>query len=217
MKKAILFLFTFIYLSTHAFTIGEISALELISFTAVQNGNKIDIKFSTSVLTGGPYFTIEKSKDGNEFTKLLDIPAIDNASTYSDYFETDYQPYNGVSYYRIKQTDEAGNFRYSQTVTFKLNEEQVANNEQAASTISQISGIIYQTSGSISQAAPNRKNETLLVLRDANGNDYYTMVALNLKKNSLKSQEMYPPVSQGTYHIVSSSNDELNNQKLIVK
>ena len=217
MKKTILFLFTFIYLSTHVFAIGEIPALELISFTAVQHGNKIDITFSTSVLTGGPYFTIEKSKDGTDFTKLLDIPAIDNPSTYSDYFEADYQPYNGVSYYRIKQTDEVGNFRYSQTVTFKLEEEKAIKNESAANTISQISGIIYQTSGSISQAAPNPKNETLLVLRDANGNDYYTMVALNLKKNSLKSQEMSPPVSQGTYHIVSSSNDELNNQKLIVK
>jgi hypothetical protein len=90
----------------------------------------------------------------------------------------------------------------------------VANNEPTANTISQISGIIYQVSGNISQAP---KNETLLVLRDANGNDYYTLVALNLKKNSLKSQEMFPPVSQGTYQVISSSNDELNNQKLIVK
>ena len=217
MKKSALFLFTFIYLSTYTFASGEMPALELIDFTAVQHGNKIDIKFSTSVLTGGPYFTIEKSKDGNDFTKLLDIPALESGTFYSDYFETDYQPYSGVSYYRIKQTDEAGNFRYSQTVTFKLEEEKTANNEQAVNTISQISGIIYQASGNISQPSANGKNKTLLVLRDASGNDYYTMVALNLKKNSLKSQDMSPPVSQGTYHVVSSSNDELSNQKLIIK
>lgn len=214
MKKILLFLFSFIYTSNHAFANGETPALELINFTAVQHGNKIDIKFSTSVFTGGPYFTIEKSKDGKDFTKLIDIPNIESGTIYADYFETDYQPYDGVSYYRIKQTDEAGNFRYSQTVTFKLEEESVVKNEQVANTISQISGIIYDVSGNISQAS---KNKTLLVLRDANGNDYYTMVALNLKKNSLKSQEMSPPVSTGTYQVISSSNEELTNQKVIVK
>jgi len=215
LKKSVLFLFAFIYLSTQTFAGGEIPALELINFTAIQHGNKIDIKFSTSVETGGPYFTIEKSKDGIDFTKLLDIPAIENNAIYSDYFETDYQPYNRVSYYRIKQTDEAGNFRYSQTVTFKLNEEQTANSEPVANTISQISGIIYDVSGNISKATA--KDKTLLVLRDANVNDYYTMVALNLKKNSLKSQDMSPLVSVGTYQVISSSGEELNNQQLIVK
>ncbi len=213
MKKNILLLFAFIYIRTHAFAIGEFPALELINFTAIQTENKIDIKFSTSVKPGGPYFTVEKSKDGKDFIKLVDIPAIESGTTYSDYFETDYQPYSGVSYYRIKQTDEAGNYRYSQTVTFKLEEEK---NEQT-NTISQISGIIYEVSGALSQVTAHTKNETLLVVRDAKGNDYYTMVALNYKKNAVKSQEMFPPLSQGTYQVISSSNDELNNQKLIIK
>ena len=129
MKKSILFLFTFIYLSMPVFAAGEIPVpLELVNFTVVKSGIKLDIKFTTTVETGGPYFTIEKSKDGKEFTKLVDIPAIQSGTTYSDYYETDYQPYNGVSYYRIKQTDEAGNYRYSQIVTFKPEEEQSASN-----------------------------------------------------------------------------------------
>lgn len=217
MKKSFLFLFAFISLNTFTFAGGDIPALELINFTVAPNVNKIDIKFSTSITTGGPYFTIEKSKDGKEFTKLVDIPAIESGTTYSDYFETDYQPYSGVSYYRIKQTDEAGNYRYSQTVTLKIEEEQVATNEQTTNTISQISGIIYDLSGSISETPANNKSNTLLVLRDANGNDYCTMVVLNYKKNSLKAQEMSPSVSEGTYQVISSSNNELNNHKVIVK
>lgn len=157
--------------------------------------NKIDIKFNTSVETGGPYFTIEKSKDGKEFTKLVDIPSIESGTTYSDYFETDYQPYSGVSYYRIKQTDEAGNYRYSQMVTLKVEE------EQAPSNITTLS----------------KKNETLLLLRDANGNDYYSKVKVDSKNNSLKAQNMSPTVSEGTYHIIGSSNDEVYNHKVIVK
>ena len=219
MNKYLISLFTFVYLSSAAFSAGEPTALELVNFTTIQHGSKIDIKFSTSIETGGPYFTIEKSKDGKDFTKLVDIPGIQSNSFYSDYFETDYQPYDGMSYYRIKQTDEQGNYRYSQTIVSKFEEQKtVPSGTDIANTISQISGIIYQASGTISDISPNNKNETLLVLRDSHGNDHYTMVELNYnKKNSLKSQEMYPPVSEGTYQIISSSNDELNNQKLIIK
>ncbi|MHB8261674.1 MAG: hypothetical protein ACYDCN_16720 [Bacteroidia bacterium] len=217
-SKHLIYSFAFILFNSFCFASGDVPPLELLNFTVVPNINKIDIKFSTSIQTGGPYFTIEKSKDGKEFIKLVDIPAIEGGTTYSDYFETDYQPYSGVSFYRIKQTDEAGNYRYSQTVTLKIEEENVANtDEHTVNTISQISGIIYDISGSISEVPANNKTGTLLVLRDANGNDYYTMVQLNYKKNSLKSQEMFPSVSAGTYQVISSSNNELNNHKVIIK
>src|SRR5882757_7272868 len=87
-----------------------IPPLVLIDFTVIQSGNKVDVKWKTSIETGGPYFTIEKSKDGKEYTKIVDLPETEDGTVYSDYFETDYQPYSGVSYYRIKQTDETGNF-----------------------------------------------------------------------------------------------------------
>src|SRR5579872_311733 len=96
----------------YAINTGD-GSLELLDFSVVQNMNKIDIRWSTSVIkTGGPYFCIEKSRDGKNFTKVVDIPAVDNESTFSDYFETDYQPYPGVSYYRVKQVDAEGNYRY---------------------------------------------------------------------------------------------------------
>ena len=194
MKKSILFLLPF-FLCEFVFAAGEMPALELENFTVIKRANKLDIKFSTSILTGGPYFTIEKSKDEKDFTKLIDTPAIESGSVYSDYFETDYQPYSGVSYYRIKQTDESGNFRYSQTVTYKEEESTATNN-------------VNKTDA----------GETLLVLRDRHGNDFYTKMAVaDLKKSSLTPQEMSPPVSEGTYHIISSSGDEYNNQKLIIK
>src|ERR1700757_2627604 len=108
-KSFCLFCFSiFISFQAKSFSLGD-GGLELIDFSVVQNLNKIDIRWSTSVLkTGGPYFCIEKSKDGKNFTKVVDMPAVDNQSSYADYFETDYQPYEGVSYYRIKQVDAVG-------------------------------------------------------------------------------------------------------------
>ena len=201
-----IFLFVFMGFSLLAFC-ADIPPLELINFTTVQNVNKVDIRWSTSVETGGPYFTIEKSKDGKEFTKVVDVPAQEGSTIYSDYFETDYQPYEGVSYYRIKQTDEAGNYRYSQTVTLK-NEEQVI-----TTTLTITRSLKNEETASDS----NKSNQTLLVLRDANGNDYYSVVSLDTKSNSLTAYDMPSSVSKGIYHIVGSSINELYNQQVIVK
>ena len=197
MRKNVLFLslFLFVFISAWAQ-----KPLELIDFTVIQNNNKVDVKWRTSIETGGPYFTIEKSKDNKEFTKIVDIPTFDNGTVYSDYFETDYQPYTGISYYRIKQTDEAGNFRYSQTVILKVEEKQ------------NVKTYISKNDKSGSNKESNNK-ETLLVLRDANGNDYYTKVeSTQANKLNLTSS-----LSAGTYRVVGSSNDEMNKQKLIVK
>ncbi len=194
-NKLFLSLFLFVFISAWAQ-----KPLELLDFTAIQNGSKVDVKWKTSIETGGPYFTIEKSKDEKEFTKVVDIPTFESGTVYSDYFETDYQPYTGVSYYRIKQTDEVGNFRYSQTVILKVEEEQNVKT--------------YVSKADKSNTVNEQKNnETLLVLRDANGNDYYAKA----EDSNLNALSLTSSIGAGTYRIVGSSNDEMYKQKLIVK
>jgi hypothetical protein len=167
--------------------------LELIDFTVFRSGNKVDIKWRTSIETGGPFFTIEKSRDGKEYTKIVDLPATEDAAVYSDYFETDYQPYEGVSYYRIKQTDAEGNFRYSQAVSLKIEEEDAP----------AFTGL-------------SKENETLLILRDANGHDFYSKAILKSENKKVYSTSL-SSIPAGTYNIVGSSNEELYTGTLIVK
>src|SRR6185369_2113772 len=73
--------------------------LALGDFTVMQNGTKTDIKWSLNRTPLGTFFTIEKSTDGKMFSKLIDLPVSENGNIYEEYFETDYQPYKGVSYY----------------------------------------------------------------------------------------------------------------------
>jgi hypothetical protein len=61
-------------------------------------------------------FTVEKSKDGKNFTKIIDVPCAATAVCYKDYAEVDYKPYNGKSYYRLKQTDVNGVCKYSNII-----------------------------------------------------------------------------------------------------
>ena len=187
-------------------SLGE-GGLELIDFTVVQNLNKIDIRWSTSVIkTGGPYFCIEKSKDGKNFTKLVDMPATANEASFADYFETDYQPYSGVSYYRVKQVDAAGNFRYSQVVTLKIEE------EKRSDTYEVVAGINGEDFKVINEADP----ELLLVLRDKNGMDHYSKAVLN-KENNTNVIKLASPIEPGTYQVVGSSNEKLHCLNVLVK
>ncbi len=53
--------------------------------------------------------------------KVIDVPGAGNSTTLRDYAETDYQPYTGTSYYRLKQTDKNGVFTYSSIVPVNFN------------------------------------------------------------------------------------------------
>ena len=210
MKLIYLFCFS-IFVSVNAKSLpGEgQGGLELIDFTVMQNLNKIDIKWSTSAIkTGGPYFCIEKSKDGKNFTKVVDMPATAQETSYADYFETDYQPYLGVSYYRVKQVDAAGNFRYSQVVTLRIVEDKkleiydAISNSYEEETLKKIEA---------------EDSEVLLVIRDKNGDDYYSKATINYGNNSTETINLTSPVNSGTYQVIGASSEKLHSVNVFIK
>ena len=183
--------------------------LELIDFTVTQNLNKIDIKWSTSAIkTGGPYFCIEKSKDGKNYTKIVDLPATGQETSYADYFETDYQPYLGVSYYRIKQVDAAGNFRYSQVVTLRIEEDKKLE--------------IYDAISNSYEEETLKKievedSEVLLVIRDKNGDDHYSKATIDYSGSNMETINLTSPVNSGTYQVVGASSEKLHSVNVFIK
>lgn len=91
--------------------------IELLSFKAVMlSGNKVKLDWSTATETNNHYFTIEKSKDGVNFIPLKQVnsKAPNGNSLATLYYEDfDLVPYQGVTYYRLQQTDYNGAFTYS--------------------------------------------------------------------------------------------------------
>lgn len=69
------------------------------------NGGSISIKWSTSSEQNSDFFTVEKSVDGINFTDVTHVIAAGNSSTIRNYSAIDLEPYSGVSYYRIRETD----------------------------------------------------------------------------------------------------------------
>lgn len=83
--------------------------IELISFNGNCNNNSVELHWATATETNNNYFTIERSSDGINWTKLKDIPSQGNSSHQQNYSYTDELPgSNNTLYYRLMQTDKNG-------------------------------------------------------------------------------------------------------------
>ncbi len=96
--------------------------VEFINVTARQKGSGVSVEWSTSQELNSKSFVIEKSADGNSnWNAIATINAAGNSSTVKTYNAYDPQPFRGSNFYRIKQVDKDGNFKYSKIVSVKLN------------------------------------------------------------------------------------------------
>ena len=195
------------------FTLGSTTSanplpIELLSFSAIPNGEKVDLSWETATEINNAYFTIEKSKDGVNFTKLIDMPGADNSTSNKYYAETDYQPYSGTSYYRLKQTDNNGNFKYFSMVP--VNFDNLKKITVYPNPIDNSSSLTVKVSGYKSQ-------EIVVVLRDIQGKEFLSKVLLSTDNDQVFMVDETQMLAPGTYIITASSNDKIYNYKLIVK
>lgn len=111
------------------FTLASTSAnnplpIDLINFTASPTSkNTVKLNWQTATEINNDYFTIERSKNGNEWEEVTRINGAGNSSIHINYNKIDPQPYFNTSYYRLKQTDFNGQFTYSKIVPVNINSE----------------------------------------------------------------------------------------------
>jgi hypothetical protein len=99
---------------------SNVLPIELLYFRAQPDNNRVDLQWATSTESNNSYFTIEKSKDGVSFDSLQKIATEapnGNSSVELNYNTQDPNPYAGISYYRLKQTDLDGKQQYSAIVS----------------------------------------------------------------------------------------------------
>ncbi len=99
--------------------------IELISFDLIPHKKHIQIIWKTASETDNDFFTIERSKDGYEWEGVRQIIGAGNSTSILKYASKDEQPYNGVSYYRLKQTDYDGQFSYSDIKSIIFNKPKI--------------------------------------------------------------------------------------------
>ncbi|MFH0865179.1 MAG: T9SS type A sorting domain-containing protein, partial [Bacteroidota bacterium] len=105
------------------FTFGDIGGnpggglpVELLSFTAEVINNTIELQWETASETNNDFFTVENSKDAMNFETVTFVNGAGNSNELVQYSAKDYEPFHGISYYRLKQTDFDGQYTYSDVV-----------------------------------------------------------------------------------------------------
>lgn len=87
--------------------------IDLIDFQARFNGRSVDLTWATASEKNNAYFTIEKSKDGDNWEVVTVIKGAGTSNMILNYSSVDNSPYQGLTYYRLKQTDKNGDYKYS--------------------------------------------------------------------------------------------------------
>ncbi|MDX2359673.1 MAG: T9SS type A sorting domain-containing protein [Crocinitomicaceae bacterium] len=88
--------------------------ITLINFEANSiNSGGVEVVWTTASELNNDYFTIERSLDGTNYEVVTIIDGAGTSSMMNTYKSFDRSPLEGVSYYRLKQTDFDGEFTYS--------------------------------------------------------------------------------------------------------
>lgn len=178
--------------------------IELKEFNAVPKGNGVDIHWTTATETNNDYFTIERSRNLEQFEAIQQVPGSGNSYTTKYYSYTDKQPLQGLSYYRIKQTDKDGKFSYSE-----------------------LKAVGYQRNLSDVSVSPVPTQKNILVSFNAIEKGNYTLNIYNVEGKLMLSKELSAEngindnsidVSElplGIYQLMLSNGVELEHAKFI--
>jgi hypothetical protein len=100
---------------------GNPLPVELLSFDCeLWNEDQVKLSWQTAVEINNDYFTIERSPDGNAWEEIEKIDGAGNSVERLAYATIDLNPLQGLSYYRLKQTDFDGTYSYSEIRTVSV-------------------------------------------------------------------------------------------------
>ena len=95
--------------------------ISLLSFDAVSEGSIVNLNWTTISETNNDFFTLERSADAQNFNTLKTIKGAGNSNQHLYYSILDSFPFEGTSYYRLKQTDFNGASKYSEIKSVTYN------------------------------------------------------------------------------------------------
>ncbi|MCO6501027.1 MAG: T9SS type A sorting domain-containing protein [Vicingus serpentipes] len=86
--------------------------IELASFEVNCISGRVDLNWTTLTEINNNYFTVERSQDGINWQEVTRVNGAGNSNQLLSYKATDNNALIGTSYYRLKQTDFDGVFKY---------------------------------------------------------------------------------------------------------
>ncbi len=189
--------------------------LQLINFEVITHANKVDLIWSTNHESNNTQFVIERSVDGKRFTELFHVHGIGKENFYMEYFESDYKPIEGVSYYRLKQTCGSGeevyysttSVNYTKGIDLKLSLAGKESSSDEFVRIKELRTLVNQL----------HEQNTLMVLQDKNGEHFFSKMKLYLEADQIMADDQEKNIQSGIYLVVASTTNEICSYFVKVK
>ena len=96
--------------------------INLLNFSAVfqKSSRHVDLKWATASEQNNELFTIEKSLDAINWVTVGSVKGAGESNEVTEYESADLEPFEGLSYYRLKQTDHDGQSTYSNIININV-------------------------------------------------------------------------------------------------
>ena len=192
--------------------------IELLSFEATLEEQVVDLAWKTATEINNDFFTVERSDNGVEFEEVLKADGAGNSNVVLDYFETDYEPLSGVSYYRLKQTDYDGQYSYSDIVVVSTeNPENDEGEENLDFTVfpNPSDGLNINVR---SNEAYKPWEEINMSVADLNGKEYYSKVIItNNTGEFFTAIDPYERIPTGLYVVIGTAHEDYYSQILVIE
>lgn len=184
--------------------------IELLTFSARPVDNtQVDLSWSTATESSNDYFTIEKTKDGIHYSFVATVDGHGSSSSAHTYSAIDPDPYTGISYYRLKQTDFNGGYTYTSPVAVNIE------------ASSEFSLTLYPnpSNGSDLHLALNaEEDKTLsLVINDALGKTWYSEIIAAGKGSNDYVLNPAQQLTPGVYILTLTDGENKYVKKLVVQ
>lgn len=161
--------------------------------------------WSTASETNNSYFTIERSTDGENFESIGTEKGAGNSSSIYNYNFWDENPLQGVSYYRLKQTDFDGKYSYSKIIAINVDQN------------GDFSIFPNPSNGSFAMQLSSKKEaDVLVVMQDVLGREVYSSRVKISAGSNMVGVNPGENIPSGVYYVIASSYNNLCKSKIII-
>lgn len=198
------------------FTLGSVNLaqtplpIQLLRFTAKPEVDRVKLEWVTATEINNDFFTIERSLDGKTFQIVAEQDGAGNSNSIRKYTGYDLDPVNGVSFYRLKQTDFDGSYTHSSWQKVEFEKSNEFSLEMIPSPTS-ASNVVVQLTGS-----PGKIID--LIIADNGGRIVYANTLKIGDSGTLRyAIDFRTAISTGMYFVRATSEDSVKNCKLLIR
>lgn len=181
----------------------------LLRFSAASSNGQVYLNWLTATENNNHFFTVQSSDDGMVFNDIAIVNGTGNSLEPVYYSTVDNTPYNGLSYYRLKQTDFNGNFKYLKTLPVQM----PASNFAGISLFPNPAG----DNATTLIIEGEKGNAVLVELTDITGKLHYSTNTLIESDNYFLTIPLNKLKTKGTYLVCVSGNTNRYFKRLIVQ